>query len=193
MGYAISWIAIKDIKLDQVTSVLDMEETDRTETFPESAISGADLPNGWCHIQFDAFENPFLKENVLATISSTTQVVYCQVEEHVMYSKSCCWKNGQFIWSSEHDSQKDLFHLISSGELPKSYSKIKTEYIEHQVVEGDEVDFIFEIPIALAEEITGYRHDATPIEDEAIKYRVLEVRKDSKTASQPWWKFWKNT
>lgn len=89
MGFSIRWIAIRDEKLSEINSVLGFEKIVEVETFPESDISGTDLSNGWCHIQFNEFDNPFIKENSLKLISKNTTVIVCQVEEHVMHSKTC--------------------------------------------------------------------------------------------------------
>lgn len=192
MGYSISWIAVKDRKLSQVLIELGLTDTGETEEIPETDISGADFPNGWCHIQFNDFDNPFVKEEALAFISSETQTIYCQIEEHVMYSKACCWEGGQLRWSCEHSAQEDLLHLSAKGNLPNRYEAIKAEHIKLQEEEGDDVDYIFEIPVVLAEEITSFRYDAIPSEEENIVYQVLRIRREFNAKSKPWWKIWKN-
>lgn len=190
MGVSISWIAIKDRKLNQVIEQLGIESTNKTEEFPESDICGANLANGWCHIQFNDFDSPFIQESVLAKLSSTTQVIFCQIEEHVMYSKSCCWSEGRFVWSSEHDAQQDLRHILTNGEIPGNFDQIKKDYFEIQDKEGSDVDCIFDVPLILAASITSIKHDEFP--DEEIKYQILKTGQDCEFKSKPWWKtIWK--
>jgi len=191
MGFSISWIAVKDRKLNQVIEYLGIDSTNEVEEFPESDISGADLPNGWCHIQFSDFDSPFIQEAALQKISDSTQVIFCQIEEHVMYSKSCCWENGRFSWSSEHDAQQDLRHIISNGEIPDDFEKIKKDHLDMQDQEDSDVDCIFEVPLALASLITSIKHDELP--EEEIEYQVLKTSTDCEFKSKPWWKrIWKS-
>lgn len=191
MGFSISWIAIKDRRLKQVIEELGLDATNECEEFPESDISGADLANGWSHIQFNVYNSPFIEDDALLKVSADTQVIFCQIEEHVMYSKSCCWENGHFVWSSEHDAQQDLLNITKKGDIPDAFDKIKKDHLQLQKEEGDEVDCIFDIPLVLAEAITSVKHDVVP--DESIEYQVLRIGQDCEFKSKPWWKFWNNT
>jgi hypothetical protein len=53
---------------------------------------------------------------------------------------------------------------------------------EEGLMEDREVDFIFDIPIRVAQELVGFRHD------EAVD-RTFEVLR-SAAGSKPKWKFW---
>ncbi|EHK0035629.1 hypothetical protein C1S86_25570 [Vibrio parahaemolyticus] len=182
MGFSISWIAIKNKNLNQVIDELKLMKSGETEEFPESDISGADLPSGWCHIQFNNFDSPFIKNSVLSKLSENTQVIFSQVEEHVMYSKACCWEKSRLLWSSEHDAQENLEHLLTKGNVPDFYNDIVESYRNMQQGEFH-VDYYFEIPLALSEKVTGYKHDAS---HDDIEYYVLQ----SINIRKPWWRIW---
>ncbi len=188
MGFAISWIAIKDRKLEEVSESLGVEVTNKTEEFPESNISGVNLPNGWCHIQFDEFDSSFINDNALEELSNSTDVLACNIEEHVMYSSACLWSNGSHIWSVEHDAQQDLFHISPEGTLPRAYQDIEKECFELQKSDGEDVDYIFEIPLLLAKSFVGIKHDE--YSEMAQPYIVLRSTNDRSDKSKPWWKFW---
>lgn len=72
-------------------------------------------------------------------------------------------------------------HLSLEGAPPKSLPKIQTEQFV-RVSEDREVNFIFDIPIRVAQEPVGFRHD------EAVE-RTFEVLR-SAAGSRPKWKFW---
>lgn len=163
MGFSISWIAIKDRKLKQVIEELGLEATNESEEFPESDISGADLPNGWSHIHFNDYNSPFIEDDALLKLSANTH---------------------------EHDAQQDLLNITKNGDIPDAFDKIKEEHLQLQKKEGDEVDYIFEIPLVLTEIITSVKHDVAP--DESVEYQVLRIGQDCEFKSKPWWMFWKS-
>jgi len=85
-----------------------------------------------------------------------------------MASNASCWKNGSLVWSVEHDSNKGIKHLSTKGNLPDSFQAIRTRHFEEQdsdknrykTADGEtSADYIFDIPIEQAKELTGFRHD----------------------------------
>ncbi|MHC3994179.1 hypothetical protein ACXWTF_05075 [Thiomicrolovo sp. ZZH C-3] len=188
MGFSISWIAVKDKTLDHVIEVLDLEKTGEIEEFPESEISGANLSNNWCHIQFNYFNNPLLKKDLLKKLSQDTTVIFCQVEEHVMYSKACCWENGSFHWAVEHDAQQDLRHIDELGNVPGNFEAIRKQLFEEQDQGDEDVDYIFDAPIELAASITTVRHDMDQADEP--EYHVLTANESHQSQKNPWWKIW---
>ena len=188
MGYSISWIAVKDRKLAQIAEQLRLTDSGKIEEFPVSDISGADLLNGWCHFQFNELDSGLISKEILSSISLNTTVVCCQVEEHVMFSKSSCWDNGGIIWSVEHDAQNELYHINAIGSTPVEFLEIRDKLFEEQKQEGTEVDFVFEIPLVLAQKFTGYKHDECASEHEGLEYKVFTSSAISQ--NKPWWRFW---
>lgn len=187
MGFSLSWIAVKNRSLDQLIDILDLSKTGEVEDFPESKISGADLPNNWSHIQFDYVANPLLISEFLEKLSQNTTMLFCQVEEHVMYSKACCWENGSFRWAIEHDSEQGLRHLSEHGDVPSDFEAIKKEYFKEQDQCDEGVDYIFDAPLALTELVSSIRHDIDP--EDGTEYQVLKTNK-IKPLKKPWWKIW---
>lgn len=192
MGFSISWIAVKDTNIDSLSEQLNLRVTDQTEEFPESDISGANLSNGWCHIQFNDFDSPYTQEDKLSILSEHHDLIVCQIEEHVMYSKSSFWSSGTLKWSCSHDAQEDLYNLSESGELPENYKEIKNNHTQEQKDSDDDVDCIFDIPLVLASSICGIKHDELPEEDTLYKDLESPVAITKSNNTKAWWKFWKS-
>jgi hypothetical protein len=94
-------------------------------------------------------------------LSRGCEVIACFVEEHVMVSRAAGWKNGQQIWSVTHDAQESDRHLKVEGEPPVGFAAIRDRLTKQQE-EDDGADFIFNIPVDLAKELTGYTHEEEP-------------------------------
>ena len=80
-----------------------------------------------------------------------------------MVSAAAGWKDGQRVWSVTHDAQRDVEHLQAEGELPAAFAGIREQLCSEQQTAGGrkaDVDFIFDVPVKLAQTLTGYRHDA---------------------------------
>ncbi len=78
-----------------------------------------------------------------------------------MVSSVAGWKDGREVWSVTHDSEETPLHLDIRGEPPAGFAAIR-DRLTRQQEEDDGADFIFDIPVALAKEITGYRYDEKP-------------------------------
>ena len=78
-----------------------------------------------------------------------------------MVSRASCWKNCEQIWKVTHDAQQDDAHLGVEGEPPAEFSAIRDCLTKKQEEDGG-ADFIFNIPVDLAHEVTGYSYDETP-------------------------------
>ncbi len=188
MGFAISWLAIKGKEPGKIRDELGVSETEEHEEFPESKINACKLSSQWYLIYINKCESPFVSKNVLESLSNDCEIIACVIEEHVMYSRSQYWRNGTKIWQVTHDAQQGMLNLEHEGQLPDKFESIHTSSFAEQESEGGEeaeVDYIFEIPLILANNLTGFKHD----EDiPGLEYTVLTINKHN---SGPWWKFWK--
>jgi len=104
-----------------------------------------------------------MHDQTLQRLSAGCEVVTGDVEEQVMVSVATGWKDGQRVWSVTHDAQRDLEHLQTEGELPAAFTNIRDRLRSEQQKAGGrkaDVDYIFDVPVELAQTLTGYRHDA---------------------------------
>ena len=157
MGYSLSWVAVKNAQPEAVNSLLGLRATDVWEEIPESKTVGASLPTGWYLVSLQQKE---LGEHTLKQLSDLGEVVYCFVEDHVMFSQASGWKNGKFLWSVTHDCEKGIYHLDVNGVAPASLEEIHRTLIFKQDAENQaHADYIYEAPTELARSLTGFRHD----------------------------------
>ena len=162
MGFSISWVAVRGKPVSTLWEELGVRPTGERDEFPDFPIAGAELPGDWYLIFADHFDSPFLEEAALERLSSGGEVVTCAVEEHVMFSEAARWQDGRQIWSIRHDAQEGIKHLEANGELPPTFLSIRNRLTSEQEAAGGEragVDYIFDIPVELAEALTGFRHD----------------------------------
>ena len=192
MGYAISWLAVRDMAPQQILDELDLVETAETEEIPESDISAAQLPDAWYLLWFNQCESPYVQPEVMGDLPRQCSVVVCVIEEHVMYSCAELWHNGERIWQVSHDAQQGMYDLQTAGVLPDTFESTRADLFAQQEAEGGDkadVDFIFDLPLALAKQVTGFKHDELTPADEELEYTVLADNR-SETGDTPWWKLW---
>lgn len=190
MGYSISWLAVRGKEPPEILSSLGLEHTGRMAEYGEAMYTGRMLPSGWFLLVLNRCEHEFVKPGSLSKLSMEAEVVACSIEEHVMVSTSELWKDGSNVWRIEHDVQESSDHLSESGALPSSYREIKNALIRDQEAAGGkeaDVDFFFEIPLATAKDIVGFKHD----EHSGLEENSFEVFERRAATPKSWWKLWK--
>jgi hypothetical protein len=81
------------------------------------------------------------------------------VLEHANISYASLWQNGREIWQARHQpSNEQPEHLDFWGDLPPSFMGIWEGALQKQR-EHNGVDYVFDVPLNAAAEITGFRHD----------------------------------
>jgi hypothetical protein len=181
MGYALSWAATKG-DAETVHSALGLRPTGKREESPKSDIVGAELRGGWYLVLYRGCD---AARRARESLSRLGEVVYCSVEEHVMVSAASAWKDGKCLWSVVHDGQEGINDLQVKGALPASFASIrdrqkaKQDAGEKVPTDGEEfaVDHMFDVPVDLALELTGFRHDRDVPGVEGNAYEVLESAK----------------
>jgi hypothetical protein len=190
MGFSLSWIAVNGRTPQIVRAALRLRGTGVREDVPDAPLLGAELPGGWYLIIANRAYPRFMHDAVLERLSVGCQVVTCFVEEHVMESAASCWKDGRLVWAVRHDSQKDIEHLETKGDLPPMFAPIHDELCARQIAAGGrsaDVDYTFDVPAELAKTITGYRHDRVIPETGETPFEVLVTMK-TQSPRLPWWR-----
>jgi hypothetical protein len=163
MGYSLSWLATKGKSPQAVLQELGFQGTGKRQQFTASDLSAAGLGNSWYLIVAEHSDN-VAPDSILERLTSGCEAVTCFVEEHVMVSQAAGWKNGQKVWSIIHDCQIDPDHLEVQGKPPLAFAGIRERlWAKKEKERGGkfDCDFIFDIPVETARELTGYRHDQT--------------------------------
>ncbi len=162
MGFSISWCAVREEGADQFLQELGLSPTGETEEFPEALISTGKLDTGWRIIWHNEYGCPYLRPKDLASLSIDHEVLLCLVEEHVMASSSELWSGGKRTWWMSHEGVNRPKGLSVDGELPAPFPAVRKAMEELQLAEGGDdagVDYIFDIPLKVAQALVGFKHD----------------------------------
>jgi len=162
MGYAVSWCAVREAGADRFLQRLGLRPTGEVEESPESLISSAQLDTGWRVIWYNKYGCPFLGPDDLSSLSFDQDVLLCLIEEHVMASSSELWSGGKRKWFLSHEGENGPKGLTAIGNLPETLAPIQEEMQRLQLAEGGDeagVDYIFEIPLNVAQDLVGFKHD----------------------------------
>jgi hypothetical protein len=203
MGFACAWIAVKGKSPQELLKEFDLRRTGKFEEGFESDFNATE--RGQWYILIANRDNviPLVKAN-FERLSRNHELVFCQVEEHVMFSCAGYSVNGTNKYFVSHDSEKGIMNLDEKGSFPAQYDEIRARLIEEQNSEenkrepfiefdeseiGDgnvespieaeeenefEVDYIFDIPVELAKSLTGFRHDEFSKNDKS--FEILEKK-----------------
>lgn len=174
MGASMSWIAVKGCDREVALGELGFELKGQENTELDGRLNIATLPSGW--LLFVAMRNldVLFRPNFVA-LSRHGAAVGCAIEEHVMFMEARGFEDGAECWRVTHNSEDGLYDLKIGGQPPAALAAIRERLFAQQDKEGGEdagVDFISDIPVDLANEICGFRHDEWPSD-----MRFTEVRK----------------
>jgi hypothetical protein len=190
VGYSISWLAAHG-PAQEIRELLKLRLTGERLELPTAPIVGAELSTGWYLVVAKRCDHELIADRILQIASAKVDVIACSVEEHVMYSLASLWSGGTRVWSVTHDAQRAIHHLEASGQLPPAFSEIREQLLAQQAAEGGaeaNVDFVFDVPLRTAQQITGFKHDEG---GEPAHFDVLEQMPDSiLVRARPWWRFW---
>jgi hypothetical protein len=162
MGFSLTWCAVPQIYGEGFLQALGLVRTGETEKHAQSLITSAQLDTGWQLLLYYQYQCPFLQEADLRRISADHDVIFCLVEEHVMASSSELWSGGKRKWWLSHEGENGPKGLAVEGEPPDSCPPIQDEMERSQAAAGGDranVDYIFEIPLRVAQSLVGFKHD----------------------------------
>jgi hypothetical protein len=175
MGFSISWVGFRNVDKAEVLRRSGLRDTGIDDEANEAPFSIAELPTGWVILFSNDFDYGTTER--LIGLSADATVLSCQVEEHIMFSAARCCMSGREAWSVSHDSQKGRYHLVTRGTLPAGYTRIETRLHQQQDESGgsaSNVDYTSDVPVELAAELTGYRHDRWKFDWGQPRFTVVE-------------------
>ncbi|MET0274949.1 MAG: hypothetical protein ABW360_18335 [Phenylobacterium sp.] len=155
---ACSWIAVRGLDRASVLASLEFEETGRKGSEDAFSLWCADLPGGWLLVESHDLE--FASPARIAELSRHGWAIGCLVEGRVMFSGVRFCEQGRERWWVLHDAEKGIYDLSMGGDLPVEFASTRDRLFAEQDAAGGsaaDVDFIFDVPMALADAITGYR------------------------------------
>jgi hypothetical protein len=158
MGFKIVWLAFQGLDKAQLLERLGMTDTGEPDEVCEAPFSLCEGPTGWMILFANDFG--FGDKAQIAALSADSRVLLCRIHEGLMFSRAALYENGAQTWAVTHDAQEGLHDLHISGAPPEPLDAIRERLTGAQNAdETGEVDFIFDIPVELAQSLTGYRHD----------------------------------
>jgi hypothetical protein len=161
MGFSISWLGFRDCEIKDAAALFGREIGDQSEDFDAPTNAYASEKN-WAIIIRSYCSFPYPSDQALAELSEAREIISVHVEEHVMFAHAEFWRDGKAIWKVWHGGDENVRDFHAIGEFPASFETLKQQYFAKQDEEdagGAEVDLIFDLPLDLAAELTGFRHD----------------------------------
>jgi hypothetical protein len=195
MGYAISWLAVRDADREKLTANLSLVATPETTYFGESSFAGRTIASGWFVLSMNQCSHPFVLPETLKRLTGLNEIVACCIEERAKYSTAELWRKGVEVWRLVHEAEIDMLHLAETGALPGRFSTMRNEYFARQAAKGgarSDTDYIFDIPLDMAKSIVGFKHDDIGAGDGAfiVFKTAAELAAAEAKHEKPRWKFW---
>ncbi len=191
MGHSLSWIAFKGPPLEAGLESLGLSRSGVLGEWGRKSLTGHALPNAWHLVIAPRCNHPLVSDANLAFLSTVAEVIACCVEEHVMFSSAQMWSHGQRVWRVEHDAQLSRRHLVATGQMPASYTLALQQAQAQQDAEDrgpQEVDYYFDVPLQVAQDVTGFKHDEANL---ALDGTPFEVYAPVGGGTRRWWEVWK--
>jgi hypothetical protein len=144
------------------------------------------LPGGWVLVAADRCDHRILSPENLASLSAGCEAVACAIEEHVNFASSEFWIDGRRLWRVAHADDEGPENVSTEGSPPESFQQLiaTAEPWDSENMEGH---FHFDIPLILAKDLAGYRHDEV---DEVLGVSHFLRLRDTKPRAA-WWKLWR--
>ena len=185
MGYSLSWLAVQGLRRDAVFELLSLTPNGVKCTYPFQGVCAYELPGPWVLIAANRCGHRIIGPEVLQGLSAEALVVACAVEEHVNYASSEAWHKSLRTWKVEHEGEAGSENITVLGNPPSEYANLlkSVELEDSSIMDGH---FHMDIPLLLAKQITGFRHDD---DISSIDYDGFETLLQS-TAPRRWWQIW---
>jgi len=155
MGLKTTWVCVNGVGKAALLQSLGLVETGEEEGFLVAKIAVAELPDGWTILHYG--KSWALKPDDASTLFSQGEVIWGMSSETVMFSEAHMLVDGREVWSVEHNCERGPDDLKVEGTPPGELEAVSTQIKLRQAESGwDDVDFVFETPMALTEALTGY-------------------------------------
>jgi len=185
VGLSLAWVGVRGLEYERVLQRLTMTPTERAAPFYSGQPCAKVTANGWSVIAAVPCDHRIIDPKTLAALSVGCEVIACAIEEHVMFSSTELWSNGERVWQVMHQGDESDDHLVTEGTLPATFDAVVEATMAEQKAQlYDGVDY-FEVPVDLAKSFTGFRYDGGDDPEQDL-FGILE----DGLPPRPWWKFW---
>ena len=185
MGVSLRWVAVQALSAEDALSRLGLRHTGNTYNYPFKGIASHGLLADWFLVVAGRCDHRIGKPPSLSTLSAGCRVVACAVEEHVNYASAELWQDGQLIWQVTHQGDVDPENMSCQGQVPQRFHDLLAT-VQPEDSDSLEGHFHMDVPLMLAKELTGFRHDELNL---ALDDTPFEELQDLQTKTR-WWKPW---
>ena len=185
MGISLSWVATEALPANEALARLALTPTGNLVTFPFKGIATKPLPENWTLVTAGRCDHRVARPESMSALSPGCRAVACNIEEHVNYASAELWQDGNRVWRVEHQGEEDSTNMTSEGQPPRRFQALLLG-VEPEDSENLDGYFHMDIPLMLAKEIVGFRHDV--VNDTIDSTPFEELREMAKKKS--WWKPW---
>lgn len=185
MGISLSWVAAEALSANDALPRLALAATGNPIAFPFKGIATKQLPKDWILIAAGRCDHRIARQESMSVLSSGCRAVACNIEEHVNYASAELWQDGSRIWRVEHQGDEDSTNMTAEGQLPQQFQELLAG-VEPEDSENIDGYFHMDIPLILAKELVGFRHDEV---NDVIDSTPFEELRET-TQKKFWWKLW---
>lgn len=186
MGISLAWVAVETPDVEAALQRLSLSRTGERCVFPCKGVSGHALPGGWFLVAAMGCDHRIGRDQSLSALSQGCRAVSCAVEEHVNFASTELWQDGQRVWQVQHEGDRDVEHISHAGAVPARFYELLAT-VEPGDSENLDGHFHMDIPLLLAQDITGFRHDEC---NPAVDSTPFELLTDL-AARRRWWRLWR--
>ena len=157
MGFSISWFGFRGYGVKEAAALFGREVGGSSEDF-DAPVNAYRSDKNWAIIilGYCSFPNP--PDSYPSAFSQGREMVVVHIEEHTMFSRAELWSAGKNIWRVWHNGDNEVMDLRTTGDLPAAFESLRRQAFSQQDKEAD-IDHVFDIPLDLAAQLTGFRHD----------------------------------
>ncbi len=103
-----------------------------------------------------------------------------------MYSSASEWQRGLEVWALVHEFERAADHLDVRGVPPDGWKDVRDKCLSEQATVGSGVDYVYEIPLVVAQRVVGYRTETD--DDDELIFVPLDLVANG--TPKRWWRFW---
>lgn len=180
MGARLGWLAVEGLDKAALLARLGLGECGVTSDELTSPLVCGEFPGGWLVLVTDDIGLDL--DQLQAVAAADGLALACEIEEHVMFSRLRGFRGGAQIWSVVHDPDDGARDVSVEGEPPPPFADLRATLAAEQAEDGDpQVDYMFDLPIRLGEQLCGYTHDR-PM---PVVWSILERPRRGRAAEPP--------
>lgn len=186
MGISLSWVAVEELPADEALLRLSLTRTAKNVAYPFKGVACHALRNHWFLMAAGRCDHRIANAISMTSLSRGCRAVACSIEEHVNFASTELWQDGVRVWHVQHQGDEDSENISFQGQVPHRFQELLAT-VEPEDGENLDGHFHMDIPLILAKELTGFRHDEANEEFDSTPFEELA---ELKTKSG-WWKPWK--